>query len=160
MHPDPSATKKTSKPCKLSFSCLSPTHPIGHSSHFSGTALSDTAFYHAKSKTLVVGDLIYNLPNTESMPEYRASLWKSLSPGGLAHTKLISGAAKDRTSVQTDVKTVAALDFDRIIPLHGVSIFIQYCIDIHDVDSVGRTLSKRVDWKNGGSHMRRLNCSN
>jgi len=87
--------------------------------HFSGTALSDTAFYHAKSKTLVVGDLIYNLPNTESMPEYRASLWKSLSPGGLAHTKLISGAAKDRTSVQTDVKTVAALDFDRIIPLHG-----------------------------------------
>lgn len=63
------------------------------------------------------------------------------------HTKLISSAAVDKPSVQTDAKTVAALDFDRIIPLHGVSIFNQYCLDIHtrDVDSVGRTLSKRVE---------------
>ena len=47
------------------------------------------------------------------------------------HTKLISGAANDRPSVQSDAKTVAALDFDRIIPLHGVSIFNQYCLDIY-----------------------------
>lgn len=42
------------------------------------------------------------------------------------HTRLVNGAVRDRTAVQADVKTVAALDFDRIIPLHGVSIFDQY----------------------------------
>ena len=124
---------------------LSSAHLIRHHSHFSGTTLSDTAFYHAKSKTLVVGDLIYNLPNTESMPTYKSSIWKSLSPGGSVHTKLVNGAAKDRAAVQADAKTVAALNFDRIIPLHGVSIFNQCCLHSHDADYVGRTLSKRVD---------------
>jgi hypothetical protein len=133
-------------------------HTIRHSSHFSGTALSDTAFYHAKSRTLVVGDLIYNLPNTESMPTYKSSLWKSLSPGGTAHTKIINGAAKDRASVQADAKTVAALDFDRIIPLHGVSSFDQYGLKMHDVDYAGRTLSKRAEWNNGRLRMVPLNC--
>lgn len=71
------------------------------------------------------------------MPTYKSSFWKSLSPGGLVHTKLISGAAVDRPSVNADAKTVAALDFDRIIPLHGVSIFNQYCLDTMLTLSVG-----------------------
>ena len=125
-------------------SFLSAAHHNRHLSHFSGTALSDTAFYHAKSKTLVVGDLIYNLPNTESMPR-SSSFWKSVSPGGSVHAKLVNSHAKDRAVVQADAKTVAALDFDRIIPLHGVSVFGQCRLHLHDTDYVGRTLSKRVD---------------
>jgi len=57
------------------------------------------------------------------MPTHKSSFWKSLSPGGLVHTKLVNSAARDRAAVQADAKTVAALDFDRIIPLHGVSGF-------------------------------------
>ena len=34
------------------------------------------------------------------------------------HTKIVNDAVKDRASVQADAKTVAALDFDRIFPLH------------------------------------------
>lgn len=58
------------------------------------------------------------------------------------HPKLVNGVAKDRASVHADAKTVAALDFDQIIPLHEVSRFDQYGLDIHDVS---RTLSNRVD---------------
>ena len=94
---------------------------------------------------LVVGDLIYNLPNTESMSTHKYSLWKLVSPGGLVHTKLVNCAVRDRASVQADAKTVASLDFDRIIPLHGVSGVGRYCPHMHDADYVGTTLSKQVD---------------
>ena len=61
---------------------LSAAHLIRQPSHFSGTALSDTVFYHAKSKTLVVGDPIYILPTIESMPAHESSFEnRSLPPG-------------------------------------------------------------------------------
>jgi hypothetical protein len=90
-------------------------------SPFSGTALSDVAFYHKATKTLIVGDLVYNLPNTESMPSALNFLWKTFSPGGTLHGKLIAGAAQNREAVVADAKKVSELEFQRIIPLHGVS---------------------------------------
>ena len=124
---------------------LSPAHPIRYSSHFSSNALSDTAFYHARSKTLVVGDLIYNLPSTESMPTHKCSFWKLVSPGISVQTKLVNSTVRDRASVQANTKMVSPLDFDRIIALHGVSGVGQYCPRMLDADYVGRVLSKEVD---------------
>jgi hypothetical protein len=94
--------------CKPPVTFIS-THPIRHSSHFSGTTLSDTALSNAKSKTLVVGDHIYNFPKTESMPTYKPLFWKSLSPSGSVHTKLVNGATKDRAFVHADAKTAVWL---------------------------------------------------
>ena len=56
------------------------------------------------------------------------------------HTKLVNSAVRDRASVQADAKTVASLDFDQIIPLHGVSGVGQYCPDMHDADYGGLRL--------------------
>lgn len=86
---------------------------------FEGTALSDVAFYHRASKTLIVGDLVYNLPNTESMPSAFGFLFKTFSPGGAMHKKLIAGSVQDRDSVVAAAKQVDGLDIQRIIPLHG-----------------------------------------
>ena len=74
------------------------------------------------------------------------------------HTKLVNSAVRDRASVEADAKTVASLDFDRIIPLHGVSGVCQYCLRAQDADYVGRMLSKQVDSSNGGLRMWHLNC--
>ncbi|KAG8811434.1 hypothetical protein FRC17_002455 [Serendipita sp. 399] len=86
---------------------------------FLGTVLNDIAFYHKASKTLIVGDLVYNLPNNESMPGALNFLYKSFSPGGALHKKLIAGSVRDRDSVVASAKQVDALDIQRIIPLHG-----------------------------------------
>lgn len=86
---------------------------------FGGTALTDIGFYHKASKTLIVGDLVYNLPNTESMPSLFGGLFKTFSPGGAVHKKLIAGSVQDRDSVVASAKKVDELDFERIIPLHG-----------------------------------------
>jgi hypothetical protein len=94
----------------------------------------------------VVGDLIYNLPNTESMPRHKSSFWKSFSPGKSVHARVINNGVRDRASVQADAKTVAGLDFDRLVPLHGVRKLGYYDrLHMRDADYVGRTLSKRVD---------------
>jgi len=86
---------------------------------FGGTALTDIAFYHKPSKTLIVGDLLYNLPNTESMPSIFSGLFKTFSPGGALHKKLIAGSETNHESLVASAKAVDALDIQRIIPLHG-----------------------------------------
>lgn len=99
-------------------------------SPFGGTVLKDVAFFHKSTKTLIVGDLVYNLPNTESMPSALNFLWKTFSPGGAAHGKLIAGSVQNRDAVVADAKKVDALDFETIIPLHGVRILLlsqSYC---------------------------------
>jgi hypothetical protein len=70
-----------------------------------------------------VGDLVYNLPNTESMPSALGFLFKTFSPGGSLHKKLIAGSVQDRESVVAAAKKVDALDIERIIPLHGASAY-------------------------------------
>lgn len=53
------------------------------------------------------------------MPSIFASLFKTFSPGGAVHGKLIAGSIQNRDSVVAAAKAVDALEFDRIIPLHG-----------------------------------------
>ncbi len=67
---------------------------------------------------------------------YKSSLWKPLSLSGSVHTKLIQGLPR------IDAKMAEALYFDWSIPLHRVSRFGEYYLDVHGVDYIGRTLSK------------------
>lgn len=61
---------------------------LRHSSYFSGFRNKDVAFLHSPSKTLIVADLIFNLPATEQvmsvplryLPEPVNSLLSILSP--------------------------------------------------------------------------------
>jgi hypothetical protein len=113
------ASRTISQQCKTVPLRVSHSNSPPHSP-FGGTALNDIAFYHKPSKTLIVGDLIYNLPNTESMPSIFSGLFKTFSPGGALHKRLIAGSETNHESLVASAKAVDALDIQRIIPLHGV----------------------------------------
>ena len=87
----------------------------------------DVAFFHASSKTLIEADLLFNLPPTEqySKTTYRTTLpllGPLLTPTAKAHKHFLWGAGKDKEAMKRDAKAVAAWDFERIIPCHGVSL--------------------------------------
>ncbi|KAF8588156.1 hypothetical protein K439DRAFT_1629994 [Ramaria rubella] len=90
--------------------------------YFSGFRNKDVAFHHPASKTLVVADLIFNLPAKE---QYSKVLKKpyflnaDMGPYGWLHQKFVWFAGTDKEAMRRDVRTVAEWDFDRIIPCHG-----------------------------------------
>jgi len=122
---------------------------IQGTSPFGGTALADIAFYHKPTKTLIVGDLIYNLPNTESMPSIFSRLFKTFSPGGAVHKKLIAGSVTNHESFVASAKAVDALDIQRIIPLHGVCFgiaFVRLLLIVFHRMSLRLTLTRSGSW--------------
>lgn len=60
------------------------------------------------------------------MPSALGFLYKTISPGGAVHKRLIAGSVQNRESVAAAAKKVDALDIERIIPLHGVSVYPRY----------------------------------
>ncbi|KAK7439382.1 hypothetical protein VKT23_017605 [Stygiomarasmius scandens] len=93
------------------------------SCYFSGTANKDVAWYHIASRTLIVGDLLVNLPATEQFSKSKASaklpFINTLSPNGWLLKRSLWGSAIDKDAVKRDFKTVAEWDFERIILAHG-----------------------------------------
>ncbi|KAH8830126.1 hypothetical protein DL96DRAFT_1591694 [Flagelloscypha sp. PMI_526] len=90
--------------------------------YFSGFANKDVAWVHGPSKTLVVADLIFNLPGTEQHSKSKASskvpLLGSLKPSGSVHKTFVY-VGQDKVAMKRDVHAVAGWDFDRIIMCHG-----------------------------------------
>ncbi|EPS95076.1 hypothetical protein FOMPIDRAFT_1133127 [Fomitopsis schrenkii] len=90
---------------------------------FDGFANRDTAFFHPASKTLIVADLLFNLPATEQYSKSSSSgtipIFGSLTPYMGIHKRFTWYLGVDKEAMKRDVKTVANWDFDRIIPCHG-----------------------------------------
>ncbi|KAI0251955.1 hypothetical protein BJV78DRAFT_1125449, partial [Lactifluus subvellereus] len=96
------------------------------SCYFSGFRNKDVAFLHAPSKTLIVADLIFNLPATEQYSSSRfgsglplLSRFSRLNPYTGLHHGLTKALGVNIAAMRRDVKTVASWDFNRIIPCHG-----------------------------------------
>jgi len=97
--------------------------------YFSGWKNQDVAFLHRASRTLIVADLLFNLPAKE---QYSAPgsgspsslLWKGFKPGTWLHKWLVGSKVmtSDQKAMQRDAKTVAGWDFDRVIMCHGDAI--------------------------------------
>ncbi|KAF8512044.1 hypothetical protein JB92DRAFT_3083399 [Gautieria morchelliformis] len=90
--------------------------------YFPGFKNKDVAFHHIPTKTLIVADLLFNLPPTEqySKQERKPFLFKfTLSPYQWLHRRAIRSASVDVEAMKRDSRTVAAWDIDRIIPCHG-----------------------------------------
>jgi len=94
--------------------------------YFSGFSKKDVAWLHKPTKTLIVADLIFNLPATEqfSLSKRRKTgfLTKKLRPYTEFHKSFIWGESKNKAAMAKDAKTVAGWDFERIIPCHGDTI--------------------------------------
>jgi len=96
------------------------------SCYFSGFKNKDVAFLHSPSKTLMVADLIFNLP---AMEQYSGSWigggpplfsrFSRLSPYMAIHRGLAKALGMDFAGMSRDARTVASWDFHRIIPCHG-----------------------------------------
>jgi len=93
------------------------------SCYFSGFRNKDVAFLHSPSKTLIVADLIFNLPATEQYSESSIGslplVGRWLNPYSVFHRKLAKVLGIDVMAMNRDVETVASWDFQRIIPCHG-----------------------------------------
>lgn len=111
--------------------------------YFSGFSKKDVAWLHKPSKTLIVADLIFNLPANEQYSKSKQRktglFTKKLNPYTDYHKNFIWGESKDKayvilyatsrppadpqffSAMARDAKIVNGWDFERIIPCHGVS---------------------------------------
>ncbi|KAF9530013.1 hypothetical protein CPB83DRAFT_851435 [Crepidotus variabilis] len=90
--------------------------------YFSGHHNREVAFLHRASKSLIQGDLLFNLPAKEQYSKSKASgsfLGLAFQPQGWLHRKLTWTLGMDKEAMKRDVMTVSGWDFDRIIPCHG-----------------------------------------
>lgn len=136
-------------------------------SYFSGFANKDVAFNHIESKSLIVADLIFNLPAREQYSKSKGSIvqgifggFGSLNPYSWGHKKFVTTLGKDKEYVNVgwafvyrvdttffskknirammrDAKTVDGWDFTRIIPCHGVSVSLYLYVFTDDIFCLG-----------------------
>ncbi|KAH8116183.1 hypothetical protein DFH11DRAFT_1266963 [Phellopilus nigrolimitatus] len=90
--------------------------------YFSGFKNKDVAFLHARSRTLVEADLLFNLPAHEQYGGHAP--WfpfaAALSPYTALHRRIVWALGEDKDAMRRGARTVAGWDFDRVIPCHGV----------------------------------------
>jgi hypothetical protein len=86
--------------------------------------LSEIALFHRPSKTLVLADLLFNLPPTAS----RWSRFFLRVMSGIKKypgmSRLLNFCIRDREAFQNSIRQLAALDFERIVVAHGDPIEI------------------------------------
>jgi len=91
--------------------------------YFDGFAKKDVAWLHVPSQTLIVADLIFNLPATEQFSKSKARskvpFISKLSVKDKFHQSFVWGQGTDKEAMKRDAKTVAGWEFQRIIPCHG-----------------------------------------
>ncbi|KAJ7054378.1 hypothetical protein C8F01DRAFT_488437 [Mycena amicta] len=91
--------------------------------YFSGFANLDVAFFHAASKTLIVADLLFNLPGTEAYSKTtaksRVPLVGKIDPYGNLHKRFVWGQGKNKEAMTRDAKTVLGWGPERVIMCHG-----------------------------------------
>ena len=78
--------------------------------------LNEIEFFHAKTRTLITGDLCFNF----------GSLWTRLAAQGRLRQRLgpsaecrMLGILRDRSAVRRSLERILEWDFDRILPGHG-----------------------------------------
>ncbi|MBW0499039.1 hypothetical protein O181_038754 [Austropuccinia psidii MF-1] len=94
--------------------------------YFDGFVNKDIAFLHVPSKTLIEGDLLFNLPPTEQYsksPESATNIWSkffAFKPNSIFHQRFLYNiAATNKKAMARSAFKVSRWDFDRIIPCHG-----------------------------------------
>jgi len=91
--------------------------------YFSGFANTDVAFHHKSSSSLIVADLLLNLPCNEQFSKSTSSgripLIGNIGPHSWLVKNFLWRKGVDKEAMKRDAKTVAGWDFTRIIPCHG-----------------------------------------
>ncbi|KAK6997363.1 hypothetical protein R3P38DRAFT_3370209 [Favolaschia claudopus] len=100
-----------------------PTVYIQQGSYFSAFRNKDVAFFHVASKTLIIADLLFNLPANEQYSKSKSSakvpILGKLDPSTSLHKKFVWSANSDRATMGRDAKTVLGWGMERAIMCHG-----------------------------------------
>lgn len=84
--------------------------------------VNPVAIYHIPTKTLIVADLIFNLsPASSPWTRFGMKAISAVRPGP-SMSRLYRSMIKDETAFATSVKTIVALDFEKLIVAHGAPI--------------------------------------
>jgi len=78
---------------------------------------NEVVLLHRPSRTLVVTDLVFNLPRSAPLAT-RAAMWCLCGYPG-CRTTLLERVAMQRTVARLELETLADWDFDRLIMSHG-----------------------------------------
>ena len=82
------------------------------------TMLNETAFYHPASRTLILTDLIFNVP--EDRPWGIPIVFRLMGAGGrFGPHRFIRWMIRDRQAARESLAVVMRWDFDRVIVAHG-----------------------------------------
>lgn len=85
--------------------------------------MSEHVFFHRPSRTLVLADLIFNLPaNASPWTRFLARTASGLKAGTPGVSRLVKMSIRDRKAFGESVQQVLAWDFDRVIVGHGEMI--------------------------------------
>ncbi|KAJ7098322.1 hypothetical protein C8R44DRAFT_811339 [Mycena epipterygia] len=91
--------------------------------YFSGFAAKDVAWFHASTKTLIVGDLLFNLPGKEQYSKSKSGsklpIVGGIDPWGSVHKHFVWGQGKDKVAMKRDAETVLGWGPERVIMCHG-----------------------------------------
>ncbi|KAF7291852.1 hypothetical protein MIND_01210400 [Mycena indigotica] len=93
--------------------------------YFDGFANKDIAFFHVASRTLIVADLLFNLPGTEQYSKAprpsksHVPLVGKIEPFGSLHKRFVWSQGKDKKAMARDAKTVLEWAPERVIMCHG-----------------------------------------
>jgi len=79
--------------------------------------LNEVVFFHAKSRTLVLTDLAFNVPRGAK----NARLFHRLvgATGRFGPHRLVRFAIRDRTAAHHSLREMLVWDFDRVVVTHG-----------------------------------------
>lgn len=83
--------------------------------------LNENVFLHRASRTLLVGDLVFNIQNPKGL-----GAWLILNVFGtyrrLAVSRLFLRMSKDPSALGATLTRVAELEFDNLLPAHGAPV--------------------------------------
>jgi hypothetical protein len=81
-------------------------------------SLNEVVFLHAASRTLLVTDLVFNVPASEA---HRARLFYALvgAVDRFGPHRIVRMAVRDKQATRRSVAAILAWDFDRVVVSHG-----------------------------------------
>ncbi|GIW44286.1 MAG: hypothetical protein KatS3mg077_1568 [Candidatus Binatia bacterium] len=82
--------------------------------------LEEVVFFHPSSKTLILTDLVFNMP-AEPRADWRLKLFLRLNDarGRFGPTRLVRNLIRDRRAFRAALERILEWDFERIVMSHG-----------------------------------------
>lgn len=100
--------------------------------------LSELVLFHEPSKTLIVTDLVFNIPEASGMTWMILKVF-SRALGKVEQSRLLRMFTKDRAAAGRSVEAILRLPFECVVPAHG---------DVIDVDAKAQ-LAEGTRWMRG-----------